>query len=107
MMQHRGPLNRPRRFSDICRMKYIDLPSLAPTQDMLDAYKKNRGSRRDYEEKFIGLMKERGIEHEVSPDLIDHGCLLCSEDKPDHCHRRLVAEYLKDRWGSVEICHLG
>jgi len=24
------------------------------------------------------------------------GCLLCSEDKPHHCHRRLVAEYLKE-----------
>jgi uncharacterized protein (DUF488 family) len=39
--------------------------------------------------------------------LIANGCLLCSEDKPDHCHRRLVAEYLKDHWGDVQICHLG
>ena len=33
--------------------------------------------------------------------------LLCSEDKPHRCHRRLVAEYLKNHWGNVEIAHLG
>jgi len=38
---------------------------------------------------------------------MDGGCLLCSEDKPHQCHRRLVAEYLRERWGDVEIEHLG
>ena len=33
-------------------------------------------------------------------------CLLCAEAAPDHCHRRLVAEYLSERWDGVEICHL-
>ena len=28
-------------------------------------------------------------------------------DKPHHCHRRLVAEYLRKHWGNVEIAHLG
>ena len=28
-------------------------------------------------------------------ELLDGGCLLCSEAKPHHCHRRLVAEYLQ------------
>ncbi|EPE0459056.1 DUF488 family protein [Pseudomonas aeruginosa] len=32
--------------------------------------------------------------------------LLCSEDKPHHCHRRLVAEYLAGKWPNVEIVHL-
>jgi uncharacterized protein (DUF488 family) len=32
--------------------------------------------------------------------------LLCSEATADQCHRRLVAEYLRDRWGDVEIIHL-
>ncbi|HEX5337516.1 MAG TPA: DUF488 family protein [Gallionella sp.] len=39
-------------------------------------------------------------------ELLDGRCLLCSEDKPHHCHRRLVAEYLKQHWGDVEIVHL-
>ena len=48
----------------------------------------------------------RQIESTVPKDLLDGGCLLCSEDQPHHCHRRLVAEYLKAKWGSVEIRHL-
>jgi hypothetical protein len=24
----------------------------------------------------------------------------------NHCHRRLVAEYLQDKWGDVEVVHL-
>jgi hypothetical protein len=30
---------------------------------------------------------------------------VCSEETPDHC-RRLVAEYLKEKWGNLEIVHL-
>ena len=52
-------------------------------------------------------MRRREIEKSVDPDLIAGGCLLCSEDKPHHCHRRLVAEYLAGHWGNLEIEHLG
>jgi uncharacterized protein (DUF488 family) len=38
--------------------------------------------------------------------MLDGGCLLCSEEKPQHCHRRLVAEYLAEKWGDVEIEHI-
>jgi uncharacterized protein (DUF488 family) len=93
-------------LSTICGMDYKHVPLLAPTQDMLDEYKKHRGSWPDYEEKFLQLMRERRIEHEVSHELLDDACLLCSEDKPANCHRRLVAEYLKDRWSEMEIRHL-
>ncbi|MYJ74235.1 MAG: DUF488 domain-containing protein [Gammaproteobacteria bacterium] len=33
--------------------------------------------------------------------------LLCSEDQPHHCHRRLVAQYLNDHWGGIEVEQLG
>ena len=46
------------------------------------------------------------IEATVPKEVIAEGCLLCSEDKPHHCHRRLVAEYLKDHWGDIEIAHI-
>lgn len=90
----------------ICGIEYVHLPLLAPTQIMLDAYKKKRGSWSDYEREFLGLMKQRAVETILSPAEIANSCLLCSEDKPDHCHRRLVAEYLKQKWGDVEIRHL-
>ena len=51
-------------------------------------------------------MEQRKIETQISEEDIAEGCLLCSEDKPHHCHRRLVAEYLNDHWGSIKINHL-
>ncbi len=90
----------------ICGMEYVHLPILAPTQDILDEYKKHKGDWQVYERSFLELMRGRKIEEGVSRDVIADGCLLCSEDKPDHCHRRLVAEYLKQHWGDVEIRHL-
>lgn len=91
---------------EICGMDYVHVPELAPTQDILDEYKKNKGDWAVYEQKFLELMRRREIEKKVPRNLVDDGCLLCSEDKPHHCHRRLVAEYLKDHWGDVEIKHL-
>jgi uncharacterized protein (DUF488 family) len=94
-------------FADaICAMDYVHLPALAPTQDMLDRYKKEGGTWTAYEGQFLDLMKQRRIEDSVSKEALADGCLLCSEDKPHHCHRRLVAEYLNERWGNVEIVHL-
>jgi len=68
-------------------------------------YKKAKGEWSVYEAQFLELMKSRQIE-KIDKQLLDGGCLLCSEDKPHHCHRRLVAEYLRQQWGDVEIEHL-
>jgi uncharacterized protein (DUF488 family) len=87
-------------------IEYIHLLELAPTKDILDEYKKNGGDWETYENKFLQLMRDRQIEEKISPDILDDGCLLCSEAKPHHCHRRLVAEYLNEKWGNVKICHL-
>ena len=90
----------------ICHIDYRHVTTLAPTKDILDGYKKNGGSWDDYERKFLDLMAERRIEEKLKPELLEDACLLCSEEKPHHCHRRLVAEYLKEHWGDVEIEHL-
>ena len=93
-------------LKQICGMDYVHLPALAPTQEMLDQYKKQDRDWPSYETKFIELMKARRIQETIPKEVIADGCLLCSEDKPHHCHRRLVAEYLKQHWGDVEISHL-
>lgn len=89
----------------ICGIDYHHLPKLAPSKDILDNYKKNGGDWAEYERKFIDLMQMRHIEN-IDREILDGGCLLCSEDKPHHCHRRLVAEYLQRYWENVEIVHL-
>jgi uncharacterized protein (DUF488 family) len=90
----------------ILSIRYLHVPELAPTQGMLDEYKKSRGSWQDYEEKFLGLIAERKVEDTVAREVIEGGCLLCSEATPENCHRRLVAEYLQSKWGGVEIEHI-
>ena len=90
----------------IGNIEYTHLIELAPTKDILDEYKKNKTGWVIYEQKFLQLMAEREIEKKVKPDILDGGCLLCSEVKPHYCHRRLVAEYLNGKWGDVKICHL-
>lgn len=90
----------------ICGIDYVYVPELAPTSDILDAYKKHKGDWAVYERRFLELMAQRGVEEIVPRDLLDESCLLCSEEKPHHCHRRLVAEYFNIKWGNVEIKHL-
>lgn len=90
----------------ICNIDYIHLPDLAPTAEILDPYKKAKNGDWDlYERQFLELIRARHIEN-TPREILDGGCLLCSEEKPHHCHRRLVAEYLKEHWGDVEIVHI-
>ncbi|MBK8482302.1 MAG: DUF488 domain-containing protein [Proteobacteria bacterium] len=93
-------------LKEICGMDYVALPALAPTREILDEFKKRKGDWQVYEQQFIDLMKQRRVEETVKREVVSDGCLLCSEDKPDQCHRRLVAEYLRRHWGDVEIRHL-
>jgi uncharacterized protein (DUF488 family) len=90
----------------ICSVDYMHRPELAPTQEMLDAYKKNGGDWAAYEQSFLELMARRRVEDLVPRESVDGACLLCSEDKPHYCHRRLVAEYLRSKWGELSIEHL-
>lgn len=94
-------------LSKLGGIEYVHLLDLAPTKDILDDYKKKKISWKDYEEKFNSLITERKIEKKISLKLLDGGCLLCSEAKPHHCHRRLVAEYLQQRLDtSIKVHHL-
>ena len=93
-------------LGELCGMEYVHLPVLAPTKELLDDYRKRRCDWVAYEDRFIALMRDRRIEETVPKQIVADGCLLCSEDKPHRCHRRLVAEYLKQHWSDVEIVHI-
>jgi len=93
-------------LKQICGIDYLHMPELAPTKSILDAYKKKGADWQLYERQFLALLAERGIEHKLPKETIDGACLLCSEEKPEKCHRRLVAEYLKEKWGNLRITHL-
>jgi uncharacterized protein (DUF488 family) len=90
----------------ICEMEYVHLPELAPKQEMLDAYKGKQMDWASYEQAFLQLMRDRKVEENVVREVIDGAVLLCSEPKPEKCHRRLVAEYFQRAWVEVEVEHL-
>ncbi|HKT88122.1 MAG TPA: DUF488 domain-containing protein [Candidatus Sulfotelmatobacter sp.] len=90
----------------IASIPYLHLAELAPTQEMLDEYKKKKGDWAEYESRFLALMRERRVEDKLDREVMDGSCLLCSEPTPEHCHRRLAAEYLSDKWGNIEIEHI-
>jgi uncharacterized protein (DUF488 family) len=86
---------------------YHHVAELAPTDDILHTYRKDK-SWDTYVDRFERLMDDRSIPVSLDRTIFEHGpaCLLCSEDKPDRCHRRLVAERLARTWGDIEIRHL-
>jgi uncharacterized protein (DUF488 family) len=85
-------------------IEYVSVKSLAPDKTLLDKYQKDRNWE-DYEAGFRALMKARNAEETLSNLQLDKkiSCFLCSEDKPEKCHRRLVAEMLDN---DFEIVHL-
>lgn len=92
---------------ELCNTDYVHLEDLAPTKEILNSYKKNIITWEEYEDKFLNLMSKRCIERNIDQSLLMNGCLLCSEHKPHHCHRRLVIEYLNQHWNiNIKVIHL-
>ena len=93
-------------LKELCNCDYNHIPDFAPTKEIFDAYKKREIDWAGYESRFNNLIKKRKIETMVSEGDLNNSCLLCSEHTPEQCHRRLVAEYLKNIFGNIEIKHL-
>lgn len=90
----------------ICNIEYVHFPLLAPDQAMLDAYKKDGGAWADYEVAFNQLMAQRNVGAVLPLNILDGSCLLCSEEKPDFCHRRLVADIAQHLHPELYVRHL-
>ncbi len=88
----------------LCGIETLHRLDLAPTPEMLAAYRERRDWR-SYERAFRRLLARRKIER-LDSALFDGACLLCSESLPHHCHRRLVAEHLAGHWPGVVVTHL-
>jgi uncharacterized protein (DUF488 family) len=92
---------------EICGAEYRHEPLLAPTKEMLDEYKELKGEWGVYERRFLDLMASRQIETKLNvSDFAVPTVLLCSELEADHCHRRLVLEYLQQKWNNLTIKHM-
>lgn len=79
---------------ELCSIEYCHLPILAPTKPLLDDYRKKAIDWPEYEQIYLLILNERNAATKIDPALLSDACLLCSEDDPRQCHRRLAAEYL-------------
>ncbi len=94
-------------LKELCDVDYVSIPDWVPTKAMLSAYKKKEMSWNEYEQRFMDLMASRQVERLVDSDLLQGGCLLCSEHQPHFCHRRLVLDYLQTTWHKqIDVVHL-
>ncbi|MBR1800891.1 MAG: DUF488 domain-containing protein [Bacteroidaceae bacterium] len=91
----------------ICHIPYRHIEDFAPTKELLDQWHRQAITWAEYEDIYIALIKERKILQKYGIRSFDGACFLCSEDTPDYCHRRLLAEYLKRHsTDDVQIIHL-
>lgn len=90
----------------ICGIRYAHMPELAPTSEILKDYQKKLINWTQYEQAFASLLGERKLEAKLRDFGWDGACLLCSEKTPEFCHRRLVAEYIKNLGIVGEIVHI-
>ncbi|MFC6602082.1 DUF488 family protein [Ectobacillus funiculus] len=89
-------------------IRYIHRLDLAPTQDILSDFKAKKIDWDMYAKRYLSLLRERKIEQKIN-ELIGENqtiCFLCSEDKPHHCHRSLLVQYIKEHRKEVEVLHL-
>ena len=92
----------------LCDADYLHEPDLlAPTPEMLKAYRAGEMTWDDYEIRFIDLITQRRLEDSLSPTIFTRRtALLCSEHTADHCHRRLIVDYLANHWPDITAVHL-
>ena len=87
-------------------MGYEHNLDFAPTKDMLAQYRDKKITWENYETEYLNLLDRRKVAQKTDIEKLHRNCLLCSEHGPEHCHRRLLAEYLQAVRRDVEIIHL-
>lgn len=93
-------------LKELCSIDYCHFIFLAPTKEIRDQYIKSKNWD-VYVKEYIELLDNRKVLDKLDKSYFKRkSCFLCSEASADHCHRRLLVEYLKEHWDYVEIVHL-
>lgn len=90
----------------ISNIDYVYMPQWAPTEEILNGYRKKLIKWQEYEKKYMDVLKARNILEKLDLTILEDSCLLCSEEKPEYCHRRLLAEYLAKCNNNIKVIHL-
>lgn len=95
-------------FLGLHGIEYEHDKTLAPTEELRKSYndKKLKMSFGEYTDIFYNTMEQRSAIKRLQRLDLDHVCFLCSEEKPDKCHRRLVVDGIKANNPDIKIIHL-
>ena len=86
-------------------IKYESIESLAPAKDLLKRYRSKEISWSIFEELYLKQIRSSEVLNSLLPNGFDNACLLCSENSPEKCHRRLLADEMHKLWG-IQVVHL-
>lgn len=94
----------PGYLKEECGAEYFHELLLAPSDELLSAYRKNKMDWPEYEAQFMQQLTERKVEEHVRPDLFSvPTVLLCACETVDQCHRSLVLKYLQSKWPGIVV----
>ena len=86
---------------------YRHIIDFAPTKELLSDYRAEKVSWTEYEKIYTNMLDKRSVNAKYKLENFDKCCFLCSEETPEYCHRRLLAEHLKKQDPeNVRIVHL-
>lgn len=92
---------------ELTEARYVEVPELAPESQYLKRYRAKEIEWDEFAAAYCDTLAARSVERTLDTSLFEHGCLLCSEHRPERCHRRLAVDYLNLRWGSkFKVTHL-
>ena len=90
----------------IGNIEYVYMPQFAPTKDLLKKYQNKQVDWKVYEAEYKKILDDRNVIKDLDYSIFDNAVLLCSESTAEHCHRRLLAEYLSQKNNNITITHL-
>ncbi|MDR1464808.1 MAG: DUF488 domain-containing protein [Oscillospiraceae bacterium] len=89
----------------LCGCGYVWAKRFAPSSALFNAYKNGQIDWSGYEGAYNELLDTRGGLEYFQVYVNRRICLLCAEETPEHCHRRLLAEKIAAVYGGVTITH--
>jgi len=94
-------------LEEIDDIAYIHKPEFAPSKELLNSWRNDEITWKEYEKIYLNDLKNKVDFNKLEIDIFDNSCLLCSENLPEKCHRRLLAEFIdKKSPEKVQIHHL-
>lgn len=95
-------------LTEICDCKYEHDLIFAPTAELMNGFKDKKITPEQFEQQYMDLMSSRGALKHFSSQYVNakNVCLLCSEERPTYCHRRVLADMLISALADVNVYHL-